>query len=105
MDNRNSWVNMRELLEQIQIGNGNSVRIKTGFPQLDELLGGGLAPGLVVLGGQPGVGKSTFCLQLAENVAESGIPVLYFSFEMQERQIAAKSISRKLFLNGSLITA
>ena len=105
MDNRNSWVNMRELLEQIQIGNGNSVRIKTGFPQLDELLGGGLAPGLVVLGGQPGVGKSTFCLQLAENVAESGIPVLYFSFEMQERQIAAKAISRKLFLNGSLITA
>lgn len=96
-ENQSGWVNMRRLLEQLETDGEGPVRIKTGFPQMDELLGGGFIPGLIVLGGQPGVGKSTFCLQLAENVAKNGIPVLYFSFEMQERLIAAKSISRRLF--------
>ena len=70
MDSQSSWINMRTLLEEMEVGSKGPGRMKTGFPQLDEILGGGLAPGLVVLGGQPGVGKSTFCLQLAENVAE-----------------------------------
>lgn len=105
MDSQSSWINMRTLLEEMEVGSKGPGRMKTGFPQLDEILGGGLAPGLVVLGGQPGVGKSTFCLQLAENVAESGIPVLYFSFEMPEQFIAAKAISRKLFQNDCRISA
>ena len=50
------------------------------------------------------MGKSTFCLQLAENVVAGRIPVLYFSLEMPELWIVAKAISRRLFQMGSPIT-
>lgn len=40
--------------------------VKTGFPALDQLLGGGLSPGLTVLGASPGLGKSTLALNIAE---------------------------------------
>lgn len=77
-------------------------RIKTGFPKFDNMLGGGLAPGLTILGAVSNLGKSTFVLQLAENVAQSGVPVLFFSMEMTATRIAAKSISREMFLkNGT----
>lgn len=72
-------------------------RIKTGFPQLDRLLGGGLSPGLIVLGGVPGLGKSTLALQIACRVAAQSIPVLYFSLEMSPLFLGAKTISRKVF--------
>lgn len=72
-------------------------RLKTGFDALDHNLGGGLSPGLIILGGTPGVGKSTFALQLAEHVAETGTPVLYFSMEMPGERILAKAISRNLY--------
>lgn len=72
-------------------------RLKTGFPRLDKLLGGGIAPGLIVLGANPGLGKSTFALQLAMNVSGSGTPVLYFSEEMPGERIAAKAVSRQFF--------
>ena len=49
----------------------------TGIGELDRVLGGGLVPGSVVLlGGEPGIGKSTLCLQLARAVGDAG-PVLY----------------------------
>lgn len=72
-------------------------RLGTGFPRLDRLLDGGLAPGLTVLGGSPGLGKSTFALQLACRVAERGTPVLYFSLEMPRERVAAKAVSRQMF--------
>ncbi|MCI9120729.1 MAG: AAA family ATPase [Oscillibacter sp.] len=74
--------------------------LPTGFPRLDALLGGGLSPGLTVLGGSPGLGKSTFALQLAAGAAERGVPVLYFSLEMSGARLAAKALSRRMFLAG-----
>ena len=53
-------------------------RLKTGCAGLDEALGGGICPGLIVLGGSPGLGKSTFAIQIAEAVSAQ-TPVLYFS--------------------------
>lgn len=76
-------------------------RLKTGFSQLDTALGGGITAGMTVLGAVSGLGKSTFALQLAQNVAKTGIPVLFFSLEMTTLRIASKSISRQLFLNHS----
>lgn len=73
-------------------------RLKTGCPSLDKLFGGGIYPGLIVLGGSPNLGKSTFAIQLSEAVSEQ-TPVLYFSLEMTEERIASKLISRYLFLN------
>ena len=60
-------------------------RLSTGIGELDRVLGGGLVPGGVVLvGGQPGIGKSTLLLQAAGRVAESGASVLYVSGEESE---------------------
>ncbi|MGO8968608.1 MAG: DNA repair protein RadA [Myxococcaceae bacterium] len=56
-------------------------RRRTGLGELDRVLGGGLVPGsLVLLGGDPGIGKSTLLLQAVEHLAASG-PVLYVSGE------------------------
>lgn len=71
-------------------------KLKTGFDELDRVLGGGLAPGLFVLGGVSNVGKSTFALQMAERLAEQ-VPVLYYALEMTGEYIGAKMISRRLF--------
>jgi DNA repair protein RadA/Sms len=65
-----------------------SARITTGIGELDRVLGGGLVPGsLVLLGGEPGVGKSTLLLQAAARIAASVGPVLYGSGEESEHQI------------------
>ena len=105
MENQNGWADLAQALAQIGLEGERMYRVRTGFHQVDKLLGGGIAPGLAVLGGMPGVGKSTFCLQLAGNVAMSGNPVLYFSLEMPELWIMAKAISRRLFQKGSSVTA
>lgn len=77
--------------------------LKTGFDRLDEVLGGGLDNNLIVLGGVPGLGKSTFALQLAEQVAERnlGTPVIYFSLEMPAKSLTAKAISRHSFMSAA----
>lgn len=71
--------------------------ISTGFENLDKLLGGGLAPGLTVLGAISSLGKSTFSLQLAQNIARQGRPVIYYSLEMSKHAIAMKAIQRSAF--------
>lgn len=77
-------------------------RIDTGFEQLNTKLGGGLYGGLTVLGAIPALGKTTFSIQLASNIAEKGeMPVLYFSEEVPAIRIAAKIISRNLYQNAN----
>jgi DNA repair protein RadA/Sms len=64
-------------------------RTPTGIAELDRVLGGGLVPGSVILlGGEPGVGKSTLLLQAARAVATQGRSVLYASGEESAAQIA-----------------
>jgi DNA repair protein RadA/Sms len=65
-------------------------RLSTGIPELDRVLGGGLVPGSVVLlAGEPGVGKSTLALQLAAGLAPA--PVLYVSGEESPEQIRLRA--------------
>ncbi len=71
--------------------------VETGFPKLDEILGGGFTPGWAVLGAVSNLGKSTFALQLAANMATKGTPVLFFSLEMPKEWICAKLISQQSF--------
>jgi DNA repair protein RadA/Sms len=69
-----------------------SPRIHTGEPELDRVLGGGLVPGSVtLLGGEPGVGKSTLALQVCGRLAESGRPVLYVTGEESAEQIRLRA--------------
>ena len=66
-------------------------RSSTHMPNLDRVLGGGLVAGSVILvGGEPGIGKSTLLLQAAEELASEG-PVLYISGEESPRQIALRA--------------
>ena len=68
-------------------------RIATGISELDRVLGGGLVPGgVVLLGGQPGIGKSTLLLQAAGSVAKTrNSPVLYISGEESDAQVALRA--------------
>ena len=71
--------------------------IPTGFLGLDAALDGGIFPGLYVLGGISSLGKTSLCLQIADNIAETGRDVLFFSLEMSRYELMARSISRKTF--------
>ncbi len=66
-------------------------RLSTGIDEFDRVLGGGVVPGsLVLLGGEPGIGKSTLLLQAAANMARMVGPVLYSSGEESEHQIKSR---------------
>ncbi|MFQ5847455.1 MAG: DNA repair protein RadA [Candidatus Methylomirabilales bacterium] len=67
-------------------------RISTEFPEVDRTLGGGLVPGSVVLiGGDPGIGKSTLLLQVAARIATRGRTVLYVSGEESAEQTRVRA--------------
>ncbi len=66
----------------------DDVRISSGVTEFDRVLGGGIVPGtLVLIGGDPGIGKSTLLLQVADKLSAAGALVLYISGEESERQI------------------
>jgi DNA repair protein RadA/Sms len=63
-------------------------RTSSGIDEMDRVLGGGIVAGsLVLIGGAPGIGKSTIVIQMADALAQSGARVLYVSGEESERQI------------------
>ncbi len=67
-------------------------RLLTGIKEFDRVLGGGLVPGtLVLIGGDPGIGKSTLMLQVLNGLAGQGYKVLYVSGEESIRQIRLRS--------------
>ncbi|MFA4889672.1 MAG: ATPase domain-containing protein, partial [Candidatus Omnitrophota bacterium] len=68
------------LLKDVEVKDAS--RLKTQISELDRVLGGGIVPGSVILiGGDPGVGKSTISLQVTHQLAKQGICVLYVSGE------------------------
>ncbi|MBQ8039288.1 MAG: DNA repair protein RadA [Lachnospiraceae bacterium] len=63
-------------------------RISTDMPELDRVLGGGIVPGsLTLVGGDPGIGKSTLLLQVCKNLSDKGLKILYVSGEESLKQI------------------
>lgn len=67
-------------------------RMKTGYDELDRVLGGGVVRGsLVLVGGDPGIGKSTLLLQICRNLAAAGKKVLYISGEESLKQIKLRA--------------
>jgi len=70
----------------------NVRRARTGIEELDRVLGGGVVPGSVTLvGGDPGIGKSTLMMQLARRLAAGASPVLYVSGEESESQVRLRA--------------
>lgn len=83
-------------------------RIPVGYPEMDRVLGGGLVPGsLILIGGEPGIGKSTLLLQVSGEIAEHVGPVLYISGEESIEQIKMRAerldiIGERLYLLASV---
>ncbi len=74
-----------------EITTGNEKRIKTQLSELDRVLGGGIVEGsLILVGGDPGIGKSTLLLQISEKVSQKG-KVLYVSGEESGEQIKMRA--------------
>ena len=77
-------------LNEIVITNEN--RLSTGIDELNRVLGGGLVSGsLVLVGGDPGIGKSTLLLQVAESLGQAGLKILYASGEESASQIKIRA--------------
>ena len=79
-------LHLREIPEE------TALRASTGIPELDRVLGGGVVEGsLMLVGGDPGIGKSTLLLQVSEHLARQGARVLYISGEESARQIKMRA--------------
>lgn len=76
----------------LQVEKTDEVRFTTGFAELDRVLGGGIVrDSLVLVGGDPGIGKSTILLQMCRNITEAGKTVLYVSGEESMSQIKMRA--------------
>jgi len=82
-------------------------RIPTGFKELDHVLGGGIVPGsMTLIGGEPGVGKSTLILEISKNISKLG-KVLYISGEESAGQISLRAKrmgieSKNIFISSEI---
>ncbi len=78
----------REAVAFPEIESQDDARISSGIEEFDRVLGGGIVAGsLVLIGGSPGIGKSTIVIQMADRLSQNGARVLYVSGEESERQI------------------
>ena len=75
-----------------EIETSETERFSAGMAELDRVLGGGIVPGsLVLVGGDPGIGKSTILLQVCKNLASAGVSTLYVSGEESLKQIKMRA--------------
>ena len=99
---RNTTDTLQDYLSYIQ-DDTQVKKIRTGFNKLDNLLNGGLPNGLITLGAIPSLGKTTFALQVADNMASmENTKVLFFALEMTRFDIISKSLSRMSYLTDDL---
>lgn len=88
---------LNNLLKRIGDNLNKQLYIPTGFSNLDKILDGGLYPQLYVIGAVSSLGKTTFTLQIADNVARKNHPVFFFSLETSKDTLTEKNISRITF--------
>lgn len=100
-----SWTDRRETVRLPEAGREDYIRFSTGIGQLDTLFGGGVTEGSVtLLGGEPGIGKSTILLQLADSFAAEG-DILYVSGEESPSQIRMRADRLDISGNNIIICA
>lgn len=88
-------------IEYGNIESQDDARTASGIDELDRVLGGGIVAGsLVLIGGAPGIGKSTIVMQMADKLGQNGKKVLYVSGEESERQIKMRGERLGVAANG-----
>lgn len=88
---RNTSASDSSILKLREIGTDSDVRYSTGLKELDRVLGGGLVKGSIVLiGGEPGIGKSTLLLQICQFMGEN-YSIMYVSGEESARQLKIRA--------------
>jgi len=91
-DDRRRSANGSKPVKLREVGAREYTRMDTGIGELNRVLGGGLVKGsLVLISGEPGIGKSTIIIQAAANIAKKGQKVLYVSGEESEEQIKMRA--------------
>lgn len=86
------------------IPDAGAARMTTGISELDRVLGGGAVEGsMMLIGGEPGIGKSTMLTQVSANMARDGWQVLYISGEESARQIKMRARRLKLDDSGFMV--
>lgn len=109
---RNSFVSLSDIIEREvkpalqDLRHGITHRISTGFPRIDNVIGGGLSTSDVLLvAALTGQGKSAFVLQMAFNIAFAGYPVGFLSGEMSNRENVLRLLSQQTkFMNLNAVT-
>jgi replicative DNA helicase len=85
-----AWDTLKAMAESKRQGIPSG--IKTSFPEIDDVIGGLRKGELVIVGARPGVGKTSFALDVAMNAAENAGTVLFFSLEMSPAQLASRAM-------------
>jgi len=89
-EKRQSFLDRPQRIDTVAID--KNVRDRTGMSEFDRTLGGGVVPGsLVLIGGDPGIGKSTLILQVVQRLAQQGLRTLYISGEESVQQIKMRA--------------
>ena len=95
-----------QVLKLSQIDTEDQIHTRTGMDEFDRVLGGGIVEGsLLLIGGEPGVGKSTLLLQICAQLSAKGKRVLYVSGEESARQIKMRAVRLKADKENMLVLA
>ena len=93
-----------ELLKQSSENPDSTTGVPTGYTRLDEITSGWQRSDLIILAGRPAMGKTSFALSLAKNMAvDNGTPVAFFSLEMNNVQLVNRLMSNTFEIEGSKI--
>lgn len=93
-------INTLDMIEK-NMKNKNDYSLYTGMLDLDQLTCGLHNEELTIIGARPGMGKTTFALQIADYIAKKRIPVMFISLEMSEEQIITKLIAKETRINST----
>ncbi|MEJ8552875.1 DnaB-like helicase C-terminal domain-containing protein [Tepidibacter sp. Z1-5] len=91
-------VYLDEILNNTNEYNRWKSKVSTGFDNIDILIDGGIKSQLYVVGAMPSFGKTDFLNQIGDNICTQGHDVLFFSYQMKQRDLIDRSLCRKLFL-------
>lgn len=96
---------MSDTLKDIEkkYNNRDDSRYKTGYTDLDRIIEGLHEQELTIIAARPGVGKTAFALQMAENIAKKGVYTYFVSLEMSEKQLGNRMIAREAGIDSHVL--